>query len=253
METLIYSLGVITLCVSAISSITLFNIGSNVIMTNNNKNFFVNIGYIFGLFYMSIVCGMLFTINIPWILLYTIANSSDINHTINVFCAPILKNISNSIEDYSSYKLDHQISSILEERCDEETFNEETLNEETLNEETLNEETSDEELDETDKEKNEETSDEELDENKEADKKGIEEEKVIEEEKSIEEEKLTKEEKVIEEEKSAEVICNLPDSPRDCFKCDRKSCTFGSYFEVENCAGTSSCSCINNEQKKESS
>ena len=225
METLIYSLGVITLCVSAISSITLFNIGSNVIMTNNNKNFFVNIGYIFGLFYMSIVCGMLFTINIPWILLYTIANSSDINHTINVFCAPILKNISNSIEDYSSYKLDHQISSILEERCDEETFNEETLNEET----------SDEELDETDKEKNEETSDEELDENKEADKKGIEEEKVI------------------EEEKSAEVICNLPDSPRDCFKCDRKSCTFGSYFEVENCAGTSSCSCINNEQKKESS
>ena len=44
METLIYSLGVITLCVSTISSITLFNIGSNVIIANNNKNFFVNIG-----------------------------------------------------------------------------------------------------------------------------------------------------------------------------------------------------------------
>ena len=238
METLIYSLGIMTLCVSTISSITLFNIGSNVIMTNNNKNFLVNIGYIFGLFYMSIVCGMLFTINIPWIILYTIANSPDMNSTINVFCAPILKNLSNSIEDYS-YKLDHQISSILEEKCGEEISNKEN-----------DEETSDEELDENDcKENDEETSDEELDENKETDKKCIEEEKGIEEEKCIEKEECIEGEEGIKKEKVSEIKCNLPTSPKNCYKCDRKPCTFGSYFEIENCAGSSSCLCVNDEEQ----
>jgi hypothetical protein len=212
METLIYSLGVMTLCVSAISSITLFNIGSNVIMTNNNKNFFVNVGYLVGLFYTSILFGMLFTINIPWILLATVANSDNMNSTIHLFTSPILKTLSNSMSEYSNFKLNENISSILEDSSDEDLLEEDTV-----------EDTVEDAVEEGSK-------------------------------KNVENDNTDQTEK--QTENQSEVKCNLPDSPRDCSKCDKKL-TMGSYFEIENCAGTSSCCCvtetpvITEEQKKD--
>lgn len=204
METLIYSLGVMTLCVSAISSITLFNIGSNVIMTNNNKNFFVNVGYLVGLFYTSILFGMLFTINIPWILLATVANSDNMNSTIHLFTSPILKTLSNSMSEYSNFKLNENISSILEDSSDEDLLEEDTV-----------EDTVEDAVEEGSK-------------------------------KNVENDNTDQTEK--QTENQSEVKCNLPDSPRDCSKCDKKL-TMRSYSEIENCAGSSSCLCVNNEEQ----
>jgi hypothetical protein len=115
-------------------------------MDNNNKNIFLNIGYLVGLFYTSFLFGFLLTINIPWILLCTIANSSDMNHTINLFCAPVLENISDLIKNYS-YKLninDH-IHSIIE-TSEGGSYDEETSDEE-VEHKSSHEDTSDEEMD----------------------------------------------------------------------------------------------------------
>lgn len=76
METIIYSFGVMAISVSAITMVNIFNIGYN-ITYNNKQNFFVNIGYFIGLFYVSILLGFLLTINLPWIIFNVISNSSD--------------------------------------------------------------------------------------------------------------------------------------------------------------------------------